>query len=161
MELQSIGRREFYKSYKSWGKMTVGQRNKTLLYFRSLPEEWQEQIVEEAVNDSLRSAQAATTKSTQITKDDIIQLIHLFKEPSAQKHWCNLCRIMSRAELDSRKAAAVYNEASNPLTYLGEIYNDYEGFTPQNVMVKYISQGPNERPIKKLPTKQVRQSGHI
>jgi hypothetical protein len=161
LELQSIGRREFYKSYNSWGKMTVEQRNKTLSYFHSLPEEGQEQIMEEAVNDSLQSAQAATTKNTQTTKDDIIWLIHLFKVPSAQKHWCNLHRIMSRAELDSRKAAAVYNEASNPLTYLAEIYNDYEGFTPQNVMVQNISQGPNEWPIKKFPTKQVRQSGHI
>jgi hypothetical protein len=41
IELQSRGKREFYKSYYSWEKMSLDQRNKTLLYFRSLPEDWQ------------------------------------------------------------------------------------------------------------------------
>jgi hypothetical protein len=40
-ELDSVGRREFYKSYTSWEKMTVDQRNKTVSYFQSLPEELQ------------------------------------------------------------------------------------------------------------------------
>jgi hypothetical protein len=41
IELQSIGKREFFKSYYSWEKMSLDQRNKTLSYFRSLPEDWQ------------------------------------------------------------------------------------------------------------------------
>lgn len=40
-KLESIGRREFYKSYMSWERMTVEQRNKTVSYFRSLPVELQ------------------------------------------------------------------------------------------------------------------------
>jgi hypothetical protein len=40
-ELEAIGKREFYKSYTSWSRMTPFQRNKTLSYFRSLPEEMQ------------------------------------------------------------------------------------------------------------------------
>ncbi len=40
-ELTSIGRREFYKLYSSWEKMMLDQRNKTVSYFRSLPEELQ------------------------------------------------------------------------------------------------------------------------
>jgi hypothetical protein len=86
-----------------------------------------------------------------MTKDDIVRLIHLFKEPATQKHWCNLRHVMSRAELDSRKASAIYNEAFNPLTFLAEIFNDYDKFHPQNVMVQYISPGPDEHPVKKHP----------
>jgi hypothetical protein len=40
-ELEAIGKREFYKSYSSWTRMTVEQRNKTVSYFRSLTEELQ------------------------------------------------------------------------------------------------------------------------
>jgi len=58
---------------------------------------------------------------------------------------------MTRAELDSRKASAVYNEVALPLTYLAKIFNDYESFRPQNLMVKYVSRGPNEHPVKKMP----------
>jgi len=176
-DLEAIGKREFYKSYNSWAKMTMDQRNKSLAYFRSLPEDMQgmhffpytcvsiivfmsliffftsstEQIIEESVNESMQLTQMTAMRNTQTTKDDIVRLIHLFKEPAAQKHWCNLRRVMSRAELDSRKASTVYNEASNPLTYLAEIFNDYEDFCPQNVMVQYVPNGPNNYPVKKNP----------
>jgi len=40
-ELEAIGKRDFYKSYSSWARMTVDKRNKMLSYFRSLPEELQ------------------------------------------------------------------------------------------------------------------------
>lgn len=40
-ELEAIGKREFYKSYMSWSRMTRDQRNKSVSYFRSLPEEMQ------------------------------------------------------------------------------------------------------------------------
>jgi len=110
-----------------------------------------EQIVEEAVINAEEADQANVVRNAQTTKDDIVRLIHLYKEPSAQKHWCNLRRIMSRAELDSRKASAVYNETASPLTYLAEIFNDYEDFRPQNLMVQYVSPGPNQHPVKKMP----------
>jgi hypothetical protein len=40
-ELQPLGIKEFYKSYGSWEKMTMDQRNKTVSFFRTLPEEMQ------------------------------------------------------------------------------------------------------------------------
>ena len=40
-DLLLIGKRDFYKSYICWKKMTVEQRNKTLSWFRSLPEHFQ------------------------------------------------------------------------------------------------------------------------
>ncbi len=85
------------------------------------------------------------------TKDDIVRLLHLFKEPRAQRHWTNLHGVMNRAELDSRKAPAVYAEALNPLCHLAEIFNDYDGFRPQNLMVHYVSPGINLPPEKKQP----------
>jgi hypothetical protein len=53
--------------------------------------------------------------------------------------------------LDSRKASAVYNEALSPLTYLAEIFNDYNGFCPQNMMVQYVPAGLAQPPVKKNP----------
>jgi hypothetical protein len=103
------------------------------------------------MNETMQLTEATTMRNTQTTKDDIARLINLFKEPTTQKHWYNLRRVMSRAELDSRKAAAVYNEASNPLVYLAEIFNDYEEFRPQNLMVQYVSAGSDRPPIKKNP----------
>jgi hypothetical protein len=125
--------------------------NVSLLLFLYKYQLFLEQIIEEAVNDATLAEQTNTTQNTQTTKDDIARLIHLYKEPSAQMHWCNLRCVMSRAELDSRKAAGVYNEASNPLTYLAEIFYDYDDFRPQNLMAQYISRGPNEPPVKQSP----------
>jgi hypothetical protein len=51
---------------------------------------------------------------------------------------------MTRAELDARKAAPAYAEGANPLMYLAEIFNNYDEFKPQNLMVKYASSGVNQ-----------------
>ncbi len=67
------------------------------------------------------AAQHSVNQNTQTSKDDIVRLIHLFKEPSAQRHWTNLHGIMRRGELDNRKAPLAYAEASNPLCLLAEL----------------------------------------
>jgi Fic family protein len=61
-----------------------------------------------------------------MTKDDIARLLHLFKEPFAQRHWTNLHGILTRTELDARKTQGAYAEAANPLSYLAEIFNNYD-----------------------------------
>jgi hypothetical protein len=58
---------------------------------------------------------------------------------------------MKRDELDARKAPPAYSEGANPLSCLAEVFNDYEGFTPRNLMVKYFSPGINLPPVKKNP----------
>jgi hypothetical protein len=58
---------------------------------------------------------------------------------------------MKRAELDARKAPPAYSEGANPVSHLAEVFNDYEGFTPQNLMVEYLSPGINLPPVKKNP----------
>ena len=93
--------------------------------------------------------EAAVTAQT--SKDDIVRLLHLFKEPRAQRHWTNLYSVLSRPELDARKSGREYSESANPLEFLAEIFNDYNSFQPQNLMVQYVSQSPNSRPIKKFP----------
>jgi hypothetical protein len=105
----------------------------------------------EAQQATADAARNAVTQNTQTSKDDIVRLIHLFKEPSAQRHWTNLHGIMRRAELDARKAAPAYAEASNPLCLLAEIFNNYDEFTPQNLMVEYVSTGIDQAPVKKQP----------
>jgi hypothetical protein len=145
-DLSSIGKREFFKSYVCWDKMTSDQRNKPLSWFQSLPDGFKgmflyllfflfhlspaqqlffsfffECVVHEAREDSVLVTQTAASVTNHTTKDDIVRLLHLFKEPRAQRHWTNLHGVMNRAELDSRKAPAVYAEASNPLCHLAEI----------------------------------------
>ncbi len=58
---------------------------------------------------------------------------------------------MTRAKLDARKAQGACAEAANPLSHLAERFNDYDEFTPQNVMVEYFSPGVDEIPMKKNP----------
>jgi len=41
------------------------------------------------------------------TKDDIAQLLQLYKDPMAQRHWSNLYGILSRAELDEEDRFAI------------------------------------------------------
>jgi len=116
LELQSWGEREFYKSYSSWDKLSMEQRNKTLSYFCSLPQEVQgnvfngfffhfyfirlsilltcsnllsDQLVEEAMLDSEQAAQANVVRNAQMMKDDIVRLIHLYKEPQVELMTCN------------------------------------------------------------------------
>jgi hypothetical protein len=95
--------------------------------------------------------QNAATVSTQSTKDDIVRLIHLFKEPVAQRHWTDLYSVLSRPELDARKSGGEYAIAANPLAALAEIFNDYDRFQPQNLMLQYVTKEPGSRPVKKFP----------
>lgn len=112
---------------------------------------YSELVVSEAQQDTVAASQSASTRNTQTSKDDIVRLIHLFKEPSAQRHWTNLHGIMKRAELDARKSAPAYAEGANPLSHLAEIFNNYDEFTPQNLMVQYSSIGINAPPVKVTP----------
>jgi hypothetical protein len=105
----------------------------------------------EAQQETVAETQSSSARNTQTSKDDIVRLIHLFKEPSVQRHWTNLHGIMKRADLDARKAPAAYAEGANPLSYLAEMFNDYEEFTPQNLMVEYSSPGIHLPPVKKNP----------
>ena len=87
----------------------------------------------------------------QTTKDDIVRLLHLFKEPMAQRHWTDLYSVLSRPDLDARKSGGEYAVAANPLASLAEIFNNYEDFQPQNVMVEYVTAQPGGRAVKKFP----------
>ncbi len=84
-------------------------------------------------------------------KDDIVHLMHLFKEPLAQRHWSNPFGVLKRSELDARKSNGQHSEAANPLDALAEIYNDYKNFQPENAMVNYVSVDMNSMPVKKQP----------
>ncbi len=70
-------------------------------------------ILARAREDSAAAKEKDTASKTQNTKDDIARLIHLYKEPTAQVHWCNLYGILSRRELDARKSTG--QQAGEPL----------------------------------------------
>jgi hypothetical protein len=107
--------------------------------------------MQEATTASLTTTQNEANVNSQTTKDDIVWLMHLFKEPRAQRHWSNLYGVLKQAELDARKSNGEHSEATNPLDYLAEIFNDYENFCPQNAMVRYVSPGTGSPPVKKQP----------
>ncbi len=108
-------------------------------------------VVNLAKADSEQVQQKESQRDKNTSKDDIARLLHLFKEPVAQRHWTNLYGILSRNQLDARKSSGEQSEAARPLSFLAELFNDYRGFHPQNVMVQYVSTGPNGRPVKKQP----------
>ncbi len=108
-------------------------------------------VVEEARKDSSEQQRQEVTTNNQTTKDDIARLIHLFKEPVAQRHWTNHYSVLTHRELNSCKLNTKYSESANPLEFFAQIFNDYDGFQPQNLMVQYTTLSPNSRPVKKCP----------
>ena len=110
-----------------------------------------ESVLHDAAAATISTQQREACATNQTTKDDIVRLMHLFKEPMAQRHWSNLFGVLKRAELDARKSNGQHSEAANPLDSLPEIYNDYKNFHPQNAMVNYVSVGNNSLPVKKQP----------
>jgi hypothetical protein len=107
-------------------------------------------VLNRARQETVSNLQKDAAVSNQTNKDDIARLIHLFKEPGAQVHWTNLNGILNREQLDARRSTGPQSEAANPLAYLAEMFNDYNNFTPQNLMVRYISSGSG-RPVKVSP----------
>jgi hypothetical protein len=85
----------------------------------------------------------------------------LYKYPGAQIHWTNYYGVLSRAQLDARKLAGIQAEAANALSCLAELYNNYEGFTPQNAMVAYVYNSSARMAVKKILMSQVKMSGLI
>jgi trimethylamine:corrinoid methyltransferase-like protein len=102
-----------------------------------------------AREDEANETEKEATVNTQNMKDDIARLLHLFKEPVAQVHWSNLYGVLNCAELDARRTDGPLSDAANALSCLVEIFNDYESFYPQNLMVEYVNAGRNQRPIKR------------
>ena len=103
--------------------MTPEQRNKSLSWFRSLPENLQglqcfdfflmcfiiiisqpillllhfvstESVLHDAAAATISTQQKEACAANQMTKDDIVHLMHLFKEPMAQSHWSNLFHVL-------------------------------------------------------------------
>jgi hypothetical protein len=87
--------------------------------------------------------------NTETLKDDIFHLLHFSKSQVCNGIGQILHGILKGAELDAHKPSGPYLEQANPLSYLAELFNNYEEFAPQNVMVEYVSQGVDLPPLKK------------
>ena len=136
--LKGTNKKVFYKSYSKWEKFTEVQKNNTICWFNRLPGSTQQAILTLAADDTTRAKNQSVTKSVATTKDDIARLMHLFKFPGAQLHWSNLSRSLTRKELDARKSGTTLSDAANSYAALAVIFNDYNEFCPQHLMVKYI-----------------------
>jgi len=168
--LRASGVHDFYKSYPSWVKMSQDQKNKSLAWFRSLPEETQgilfftvsffllidatffsiESIVDAGIMAEENTKMASAAANSASDKDDIARLINMFKEPLAQRHWTDLYSVLTQSELDIRKSGGNYAVPANPLASLAEIFNDSDNFVPQNLMLRYVTSqqhSKRERPM--------------
>lgn len=100
-----------------------------------------------------------TSRQVAVSKDDLVRLMHLYKEPSAQVHWTNFFGVLNRDQLDARKSSTPsltksrgsLSDAANPGDCLASIFNDYVAFKPQNLMVMYVYDASLRRPVKKQP----------
>ena len=72
-------------------------------------------VVMLAKSDSDAAQQKECQREKNTTKDDIARLLHLFKEPMAQRHWTNLHGVLTRNQLDALKSSGEQSEAANPL----------------------------------------------
>jgi hypothetical protein len=52
------------------------------------------------MEDSAAAKEKDAASKMQNTKDDRARLLHLYKDPAAQVHWCNLYGILSQRDLD-------------------------------------------------------------
>jgi hypothetical protein len=106
-------------------------------------------ILQTARVEEERATEEAASTASQIVKDDIARLIHLFKFPGAQVHWSNHYGVLNRAQFDACCTMGPASDAANPLSSVAEVFNDYNQFQPQNLMVAYdVTVG---RPVKKSP----------
>jgi hypothetical protein len=106
-----------------------------------------DKIFQKAKDEAACLNKVFTSRDGQTMKDDMTWLLHLFKEPGAQRHQCNLYRVLNRSELDATKSGGDYREAANPLSNLAEMFNNYNTFQPQNNMVTYITVTPGSKPV--------------
>ncbi len=53
--------------------------------------------------------------------------------------------------LDARRSDGEYAVIENPLASLNELFNDYDYFSPQNLMIHYTTSAPGGRPTKICP----------
>ncbi len=108
-----------------------------------------EHILREVRATYVAATQSDAAANSHTTKDDIICLMHLIKEPIAQRHWSNLNGMLKWAELDARKSDGKHSETENPLDCLAKLFNGYEYFRPKKSMVQYVRSGSHKMPVKK------------
>jgi hypothetical protein len=85
------------------------------------------------------------------TKDGVLHTSYICKEPLTQWHWTDLSGELSCPQLDIRKSGGEYAVSVNPLPSSVEIFNYYDRFWPQNLMLEYVASSPGSCPIKKFP----------
>ena len=143
-------KKSFYSSYPSWSSMNTEQRNKTALWFRNLTVPIREAIVKKAQKESLEINKVEKERRESVHKDDLCRLLELKNFPDAQMRWTSAMEPMDRRTLDARNSNVASDSSgrgflsddADPYGGLAEIFNNYDTFTPQNRLIKYINNQP-------------------
>lgn len=122
----------FWKTFLKWDKLSIEQRNKTVLF-------WRHNIVEEArvgILDGVRAAlgqQVVEERARQVitTKHDKGRLVHMRVESDAAADWTEALREKTRPQLDAKDQ---YPEA-DPWNRIAEKFNNYEKYAYKNAVV--------------------------
>ncbi len=102
-------------------------------------------VVESALTMNEELEQTSNASATQTTEDDIACNYTYIKS-----RWPNC--VLSRPELDARKSDVEYAVAANPLAPFAELFNnDYDSFSPKNLMIRHAKSAPGGRPTKICP----------
>mmetsp|Transcript_20610 Transcript_20610/g.18761 ORF Transcript_20610/g.18761 Transcript_20610/m.18761 type:complete len:143 (+) Transcript_20610:61-489(+) len=99
--------KQFWKTYGKWELLSLDQRNKAIVFWKSNINEAKRQEVLNVARSQLAEEVLEDNNRQAITnKHDKARLIHLRVDPSAQGDWTSALREKSRAEIDNNSADA-------------------------------------------------------
>jgi hypothetical protein len=138
-------KKEFWKSYSSYASMTPLQQNNTVAYFLKLSIEKQSAILIIAQHESSKDTKIEQKRREAVQKDDLVRLLEMRKCPEAMMLWSQTEATLTRSALDARRSTDAPDitgrgslaDESDPYGGLAVIYNDYEGFRPQNKLIQH------------------------
>jgi hypothetical protein len=120
----------FWISFKSWEKMNVDQRSKTLTFWESnITETTRNKILDECRTAISQEAVAEKERQAITTKNDKARILHLRVDPAAAADWTAALREKNRPELDASKNCP----DADPWNRLAEKFNNYNLYRYSNL----------------------------
>lgn len=119
------------KVRRAWGEIDAANKEKILALAR------QRGQLQQSVSTQ------PSSRRPNITVHENVRIMHLRVYPGAATIWSDYLGVKSRSVLDAPNShESIEREmATNPLGKLAEIFNDYEGFRPQNPVCMYNPNG--------------------
>lgn len=148
LNAEAIGNntKKFYTSYPAWESMTADQKSKTYAFYLKLTHGVKQAVLNQAKQATTEAAEAAKARKENTSKEDLVRLLHLRKEPCAQLAWSRTEEALARRALDARNSidaptasgvGSLADEA-DPFGELASIFNNYDAFCPCNDFVAMV-----------------------